>query len=139
MNRRVCSRAIIVDEDKILTLFRRKRINDDVKEYYSLPGGGQENGESLEENVIREVKEELSIDISILGYLGQVEDDKSITHFFHCQRVKGIPILGGPEKLRNSDENHYEVRYLKLDDLHKENIYYIDIINRAVKHDYLIK
>lgn len=137
MNRRVSSRAIIIDEDKLLTLFRRKIINDEVKEYYSLPGGGQENGETLEENIIREVKEELSIDISILGYVGQIEDDKSITHFFHCQKVKGKPALGGPEKIRDCNENHYEVSYLKLDNLHKENIYYIDMINKAVKHDYI--
>lgn len=64
-------------------MFRRKKKEDgSYQEYYAIPGGGLEENETLKENVIREIKEELNIDIEILGYLGHKEDYTSITYFF---------------------------------------------------------
>ena len=82
MEKRVSVRGIIIDGDKVYAIFRR-RVNDDgtFKEYYVIPGGGLEKGETLEETLIRELKEELSIDVDIIGYLGFDEDDTSIAHF----------------------------------------------------------
>ena len=75
MNKRISSRAIIIENNKLLTFFRRKNKDGKIKEYYSLPGGGQEKGETLEENVIRELKEEFNVDIKIIDYLGKKESD----------------------------------------------------------------
>ena len=48
MEKRVSSRAIIIDDNKLLTMFRRKIKSDGtVKEYYVIPGGGLEEGETL--------------------------------------------------------------------------------------------
>ncbi len=137
MKKRINSRAIIIEGDSIITMFRRK-ISDtgQVKEYYAIPGGGLEGDETLEENVIREIKEEFSIDIDILGYLGNDEDESGITHFFHCQRTSGIPEIAGPESDRNCQENYYEIRYLKLNELDDVEISYRDIINRAINLNY---
>ena len=67
MEKRVSSRAIIIEDNKLLAMFRRKIKNDgSVKEYYVIPGGGLEENETLEENVIRELKEEFSVDIEEL-------------------------------------------------------------------------
>lgn len=44
MNKRISSRAIIIENNKLLTFFRRKNKDGKIKEYYSLPGGGQEKG-----------------------------------------------------------------------------------------------
>ena len=52
---RISSRAVIVENDKVLTMFRRKIKDGKVKEYYVIPGGGQDDGEALEETVIREL------------------------------------------------------------------------------------
>ncbi len=135
--KRVSSRAIIVKDGKLVVLFRR-RIRDGKKiEYYSLPGGGLEENETLEENVIREVKEELNIDIKILGYVGKAEDEKTIQHFFHAEIIKGTPVLGGEELDRLSDDNYYEVSYLDIDSLEKNNINYIDIIKDALSNKYI--
>ncbi len=50
--KRIATRAIILNENKILLLYT-KRYDD-----YSLPGGGVDKGESIQEGLIREVHEE---------------------------------------------------------------------------------
>ena len=82
MEKRVSVRAVIFDGDNIITMFRSKKKDDGTrKEYYVIPGGGVEEGESLEEALIREIKEELGIDIEIVKYLREVEEEKAIQQF----------------------------------------------------------
>jgi len=52
MEKRISSRGIIIEDDYVYLMFRR-RIKDDgsFKEYYVIPGGGINEGETLEENV----------------------------------------------------------------------------------------
>ena len=98
MEKRISSRAIIIEDGKLLTMFRRKTKKDgSVKEYYVIPGGGLEENETLEENVIRELKEEFNVDIEIIKFLGTEEYDDTVANYFLCKIVKGIPKLGGEE------------------------------------------
>ena len=66
MEKRVSWRGIIIENNSVYLKFRR-RINDDgiVSEYYVIPGGGLDDNETLEENVIREMKEEFQVDVKI--------------------------------------------------------------------------
>ncbi len=137
MNKRISSRAIIIENGKLLVFFRRKVRDGKVNEYYSLPGGGLEEGESLYENVKREVNEEMNIDIDILGYLGKSEDEKTIQYYFHAKRIKGEPILGGEELERLCDDNYYEVTYLDVSNLDKEKFHAIDMVEKALKGEYI--
>lgn len=59
--------AIIERDDKILLI---KRKNEPFKGQWALPGGFVEYGESAEDAIIREVKEEANLDISIKTLLG---------------------------------------------------------------------
>ena len=95
MEKRVSSRGIIIEDDNVYAMFRR-RIKDDgiIKEYYVIPGGGINENETLEENVIREMKEDFSVDVKIKGYLGKDESDETIAHFFSCSIINGTPKLG---------------------------------------------
>lgn len=136
MEKRISSRAIIIEDGKVLTMFRRKIIDGKLKEYYVIPGGGQENNETLEENVKRELKEECSIEIKILGYLGKEEKDTGIAHFFHCQIIKGTPRLGGEELERMTKENYYEIRYIPLEEIDKIDINAKDKIAMALNKEY---
>jgi 8-oxo-dGTP diphosphatase len=61
------TRAIIVSEDKTEILLVK---NITAKEFH-LPGGGIDSGESSENAVLREVKEELGINVNILYKLGK--------------------------------------------------------------------
>lgn len=96
MKKRVSARAIIIDQNQVLTMFRRKRKDDgSFKEYYVILGGGVEQNETLEKTCLREIKEECNVDIKILGYLGSAEHEKTIGHFFHAEIVNGEPLLNG--------------------------------------------
>ena len=139
MEKRVSSRAIIIDNGSLLTMFRRKIKNGKIKEYYVIPGGGLEENETLEENVIRELKEEFGVDIEVLGYLGKEEHEKTIEHYFHCKIVNGTPKLGGEELERMTDENYYEVRTIDLKDLVDMDINAKGKINMALNNKYLKK
>lgn len=123
MEKRVSSRAIIIENGKLLTMFRRKIKKDgSVKEYYVIPGGGLEENETLEENVIRELKEEFNIDIAIVNFLGTEEYDDTIANYFLCKIVNGTPKLGGEELERMTKENYYEIRYIDLKNIDSYDI-----------------
>lgn len=129
MEKRVSSRAIIIDDNKLLTMFRRKIKSDGtVKEYYVIPGGGLEEGETLEENVIRELKEEFNVDIEVVKFLGTEEYDETIANYFLCKIVSGTPKLSGEELERMTPENYYEIRYIDLNDIDNYDINAKDII-----------
>lgn len=129
MNKRVSSRAIIIEDGKLLAMFRRKIKNDgSVKEYYVIPGGGLEEGETLEENVIRELKEEFNVDIEIIKFLGTEEYEDTIANYFLCKIVNGTPKLGGEELERMTSQNYYEIRYINLNDIDNYDINAKDII-----------
>ena len=63
--------AVIVKEDKILL---EKRKNSPGRGKWSIPGGLVELGESLEQAVIREVKEETCLDVAELSLVDVVDD-----------------------------------------------------------------
>ena len=136
MGKRVSSRAIIIENDKILVMFRRKIKEGNVKEYYVIPGGGKEENETLEENVKRELFEEMNIKIGILGYLGKYESENTVEHYFHCNIIKGVPRLGGEEKERMTKDNYYEIRFEKLDDLKKLELVAEEKVYMALKGIY---
>ena len=46
--KRISSRAIIIEDNKLLVMFIRKIKNGIKKEYYVIHGGGLEEGETLE-------------------------------------------------------------------------------------------
>ena len=68
---RCISKAIILLNDSVL-LNKCKR--NDGKIYYSLPGGGQNIYETLEEAVVREVKEETGYDVCVNGFIALLEE-----------------------------------------------------------------
>lgn len=131
MKKRVSSRAIIIEDGKLLAMFRRKIKEDgSVKEYYVIPGGGLEENETLEENVIRELKEEFSVDIEVVKFLGTEEYDDTIANYFLCKIVNGTPKLGGEELERMTNENYYEIRYIDLNEIDNYDINAKDIIKK---------
>ncbi|MBQ2654451.1 MAG: NUDIX hydrolase [Methanobrevibacter sp.] len=58
----------IFDEDFNFILIKRK--NEPYKDYWALPGGYVEYGESVENAAIREAKEETSIDVELKELVG---------------------------------------------------------------------
>lgn len=139
--KRVSGRAVIFDGKDVLLMFRRRLANGAFKEYYAIPGGMQEKNETIEECIIREIKEEFQIDIEIISYLGKVEDVENIGYIYSARKLFGNPILGGEELDENSTNNYYEIRKVNIDqidsiELLPENR---ELIKKAARALYLIK
>lgn len=74
--------AIIRKDDKI---FATQRGYGEWKDWWEFPGGKIEPGESPEEALQREIREELAIDITIDSYLTTVDYDYPNFHLtMHC-------------------------------------------------------
>lgn len=58
--------AIIQHNDKILCVQRGENKLSYISKKYEFPGGKIEQGESKEETIIREIKEELNMEISVI-------------------------------------------------------------------------
>ena len=75
---RVSAKAIIIENGKILLI----KHEDKYGEWYGLPGGGQENGETLVEALIRECQEEISATIEVKDVL-YIRDYIAKNHEFY--------------------------------------------------------
>jgi len=118
MGKRVA--AIIIENNKILLMRRIK----EGQEYYVFPGGGIEGNESTEDAIIREVKEELSLDAKIDKLLFQIENRGQEELYFLIKEFSGIPELSGPEKERMNGNNQYYPVWLDLNKaLNLPNLY----------------
>lgn len=133
---RKTARAIIFKDNKLLVFFRRKVIGGREITYYAIPGGHVEVNETTEETVVRELKEELNLDIQLLGYLGKLIDGEREEYYYHAKIVGGELQFGGEELERNNQDNYYEVRWLNLKDLDNSDIRSIDLIKKAIKLEY---
>lgn len=130
------ARAIIIKDGKLLVFFRRKNLDGKIITYYALPGGHVEKGETLEDTIVRELKEEMNIDISILNYLGNIYVDNIWEYYYYCKIENGELKLSGEELERCSIDNYYEIRWLDLSELDTSGIRAIDLVKKAVIMEY---
>ena len=86
--------AIIRDGDRI---FATQRGYGEFKDGWEFPGGKIEAGESSEEALVREIREELEIQIMIDRFIHTVEYDYPSFHLsmdcYICHIEKGSPVL----------------------------------------------
>lgn len=94
---RYLTAALIVENHKLLLVHNTKHNQKRIEP----PGGKKEINESLKDCVIREVKEELGIEIEVEGLFSEVLTDspegKFIVRMFICKIIKGIPKIMEPE------------------------------------------
>lgn len=87
-------------------LMHRKNVirNKDYQEYYTFPGGHLEEGETLEEGVIREIKEEFGIHVKVVRKLYELENSRvnMKEYFFLCKYVDGEFGTGEGEEFSNN-------------------------------------
>lgn len=138
MEKRKSARAVIIEDNKLLCIFRRK-IDDlgNISEYYVIPGGGIEENETKRDTVLRELKEELDIDIELLGYLGVVEKEKTIEHYYAAKRISGNPHISGEELDRMTLNNYYEPMFKDIKELKNLDFSGMDLVNKALNKEYV--
>jgi mutator protein MutT len=89
--------AIIFNENEEVLLSHRRDMD-----IWNLPGGGVEAGEMPDEAVVREVKEETALDVTIerlVGVYGKVEKDELVFAFI-CR------VTGGQLTLTDEADQH---------------------------------
>jgi 8-oxo-dGTP diphosphatase len=133
---RVSTKAIIIENSKILLL----KHEDQYGEWYCLPGGGQENGETLKEALIRECQEEINAAVQVKDILFirdyiaknhefKDEADSLNTHqieiMFECSINRDyIPNTGV-----NPDSTQKGVLWIELDKLAELRFYPKQMVN----------
>ena len=98
--------AVIRRDD---TIFATQRGYGEWKDWWEFPGGKMEPGETREEALVREIREELSAEISIDKFLCTVEYDYPAFHLtlhcFLCSLVSGALHLNEHESARWLDRD----------------------------------
>jgi len=127
LKKRKVARGITFIDNKVLLLHRIRKENDNYLDYYAIPGGGVEFGETMEEACIREVLEETSLNVSINTFLKFEEYEMGVCYYFLTNYQGGTPILSGEEKERNNKDNFYEISLIDINSLNNINMYGIGL------------
>ena len=113
---RVIARAIVVDDAGSFYFVRAVRDDDfGAATLIETPGGGVEPGETPEEAVRRELREELGAEAAVLGELGVVSDyynlirRHNINHYFLCRALRF-----GERRLTDEEVGRFHLSTLKL-------------------------
>ena len=133
--------AGIIFIDGKLALMHRKDVlkRPEMPEYYTLPGGGLEEGETLEEGTKREIKEEFGIDIELVKKLYEITSEKFNQKeiFYLCKYVSGTFGTGeGPEfsgDPKYIESGKYLPELIDIENLEKINLMPPEIKNRIIE------
>jgi 8-oxo-dGTP diphosphatase len=111
---RTATAIIIFSPDKILLI---KRATVPFKGYWALPGGRVDPGETVEQTIVREVKEETGLDVAVVSKIGEyheqgVQDGIEYNYYPACFLVKTI---GGEIKKQESEIE--EIKLFSLNEI----------------------
>ena len=103
--------AVLFWKGKVLCVQRAEHKKEYVSLKWEFPGGKVEVGESREEALVREIREELSVDIKVSEFLMTVEhtypDFHLTMHVFKCVLDQGEITLN----------EHVALKWLSVDEL----------------------
>lgn len=120
--------AIIEFQNNKILLVKRGTVV--FKGYWALPGGRVDSGETIEQAVVREVKEETGFDVKIVKKIGEYHEigvQDGIEYDYHpaCFLVKP---MGG--KIRRQEKEIEDIKLVDLEDIPEK---------LAFKHSSMIK
>lgn len=117
------SRVVIINEDKMLFI---NRIREE-DEFYVIPGGTIEKGETPLEAAIREAKEETNLDIDIDKELTTIEEiwnnEPKTTHYFLAKNWSGDLRMIGEELNHITETNKYSLTWVPINQISNLTIY----------------
>ena len=125
---RQSARALIF-KDGALLVFQRKRHSLKTGkwvEYYSIPGGGIDPGESPEEAVVRELREEMGVTIAVDQLVAHMTGHKFEHYVYTARIVEGEPVfmMDSEEAHSMSELNQFIVTWVPVVELTSINLRY---------------
>jgi 8-oxo-dGTP diphosphatase len=87
--------------------------------YWALPGGRIDPNETIEQTIVREVKEETGLDVTIVSKVGEyvekgIKDEVDYEYYPTCFAVKPV---GG--EIKKQDSEIQEIKLFRLNELPK--------------------
>ena len=131
--------GIVMMNDGVVFMHRKKVIrNKDYQEYYTFPGGHLEEGETLEEGVIREIKEEFGINVKVVRKVYELENDRvnMKEYFFLCEYIDGEFGTGDGEEFSNNPEYKDSGEYIP-EIVKRENIPGLILLPLEIKEKFV--
>ncbi len=126
--------VIIQHEDGVILIHRKKMVDDKLKEYYVVPGGGVDKGETIENAAIREIKEEIGIDIELGKMILFFEKEEAEEYFFEGEYLSGKIGTGtGEEFVNNTEEYRKKCGTYNVEIVSKEKIKNINLLPPQIK------
>lgn len=111
---RVATAIIVFSDHKILLV---KRLTVPFKGYWALPGGKVDVGETVEQGVVREVKEETGLDVKTVRKIGEYHENGvqgGIDYDYYTVCFLAEPVGGRIKRQENEIE---EVRPVDLKEI----------------------
>ena len=131
--------GIVMMNDGVIFMHRKNVIrNKDYQEYYTFPGGHLEEGETLEEGVIREIKEEFGINVKVVRKVYELENDRvnMKEYFFLCEYIDGEFGTGDGEEFSNNPEYKDSGEYIP-EIVKRENIPGLILLPLEIKEKFV--
>jgi 8-oxo-dGTP diphosphatase len=139
-SRKACVRAVRVGailcrDGRILVI--RHRHDDPAKEYWVLPGGGLEPGETPAEGARREMREEtgLTVRVERLAYVHDQEyrGERQLSLYFLCS-VEGGEARPGAELLKSKGGYVHELVWIPPEEL-REKPFFPEVFRKRLGED----
>ncbi len=110
----------------------------DFQNYYTFPGGGLEEGETLEEGTIREIKEEFGINVKIIRKLYEMNSEKfdQKEYFFLCEYIDGEFGTGTGPEFSNDPKYKDSGKYIP-EIVKREEVKNLLLLPQEIKDDFV--
>ena len=132
---RIRAGVVLVEDDRVALIERFRGGNH----YYVFPGGGVDEGETIEEAAIREMEEETGLRVTVMCKLAEIYFGLSTQHYYLAERVGGEYGSGTGEEFTDADpenptEGIYIPVWMSLEELvEHEKVYPVDIKELVVQ------
>lgn len=110
----------------------------DFQNYYTFPGGGLEEGETLEEGTIREIKEEFGINVKTIRKLYEMNSEKfdQKEYFFLCEYIDGEFGTGTGPEFSNDPKYKDSGKYIP-EIVKREEVKNLLLLPQEIKDDFV--
>ena len=114
--------GILIEDGKVLLIHRTKEKEGIVRDYYVIPGGGIEEGETIEKATKRELEEEVGIKVELIEEKPKyvLEEEERKQYFSMIRKTGGIIGTGkGPEftDIEYKKRGTYEIKMVLIQDI----------------------